>query len=390
MAGAGGMTTSGSAQPDPRPVIRPVIRLFLCGDVMIGRGIDQVLTHPCDPVLYESHVRSATDYVRLAEDANGPIPRHADPSYIWGAALDRWNVERSDARIVNLETSVTRSSDHAAKGINYRVSPENASCLAAASIDCCILANNHVLDWGYRGLSETLATVSGLGIGTAGAGRNLDEASAPAQLYFHGKGRVLIFSFAAHSSGVPRGWAATRDSPGVNFLGDLSPATIARIRAQVERLRRPADVVVISIHWGSNWSYEIPDDQRRFAHALIDDVGVSIVHGHSSHHAKGIEIYRNRLILYGCGDFLNDYEGIAGYEEYRDDLALMYFAGIDATGDVAGLDIFPLQIRNFRLAPPSGQDVEWLQQRLDRECRRLGTRVTLDAAGRLVVACEHS
>jgi poly-gamma-glutamate capsule biosynthesis protein CapA/YwtB (metallophosphatase superfamily) len=380
------MATSGSTQRDSRPVIR----LFLCGDVMIGRGIDQVLAHPCDPVLYESHVRSAMDYVRLAEEANGPIPRPADPSCIWGAALDHWDLEKPDARIVNLETSITRSSDYAPNGINYRVSPENANCLAAAAIDCCMLANNHVLDWGYDGLSETLAALSGLGIRTAGAGRNLSEASAPAQLYFHGRGRVLIFSFAAHSSGVPRGWAATRDLPGVNFLGDLSPATIDRIGGQIERLRRPADVIVVSIHWGPNWSYAIPDDQRRFAHALIDDIGVSIVHGHSSHHAKGIEIHRNRLILYGCGDFLNDYEGIGGYEEYRGDLALMYFAGVDAAGDVAGLDIVPLQVRNFRLAQPSSQDVEWLQHRLDRECRRLGTRVTPNAAGRLVLDREHT
>jgi poly-gamma-glutamate synthesis protein (capsule biosynthesis protein) len=386
MAGAGGMAASDSAQRDARPVIR----LFLCGDVMIGRGIDQVLAHPCDPVLYESTVRSAIGYVRLAEEANGPIPRPADPSYIWGAALHQWDVEKPDARIVNLETSVTRSGDYAAKGINYRISPENAGCLAAAAIDCCVLANNHVLDWGYDGLTETLATLSGLGIRTAGAGRNLSEASAPAQLYFSGRGRVLIFSFAAQSSGVPRGWAATRDSPGVNFVGDLSPATIDRIGEQIRRLRRPADVIVVSIHWGPNWSYAIPDDQRRFAHALIDDIGVSIVHGHSSHHAKGFEIYHHRLILYGCGDFLNDYEGIGGYEEYRADLALMYFASIDAAGDVAGLDVIPLQIRNFRLAQPSSQDVEWLQQRLDRECRRLGTRVVLNAAGRLVLACEHT
>ena len=380
------MAISGSTQRDSQPAIR----LFLCGDVMIGRGIDQVLAHPCDPVLYESHVHSAMDYVRLAEESNGPIPRRADPSYIWGAALDQWDLEKPDARIVNLETSVTRSGDYAPKGINYRASPENANCLAAAAIDCCVLANNHVLDWGHAGLSETLATLSRLGIKTAGAGRNLSEASAPAQLYFPGKGRVLIFSFAVPSSGVPQGWAATSDSPGINFAGDLSPATIARIRAQIERLRRPADVIVVSIHWGPNWSYAVPDDQRRFAHALIDDIGVSIVHGHSSHHAKGFEVYRNRLILYGCGDFLNDYEGIGGYEEYRADLALMYFANVDAAGDVAGLDIVPLQIRNFRLARPARRDVEWLQQRLDRECRRLGTRVMLNAAGRLALVREHA
>jgi poly-gamma-glutamate synthesis protein (capsule biosynthesis protein) len=54
---------------------------------MLGRGIDQILPHPCDPQLYESFLESAADYVRLAEDTNGPIPRNVDFSYIWGAAL---------------------------------------------------------------------------------------------------------------------------------------------------------------------------------------------------------------------------------------------------------------------------------------------------------------
>ncbi len=381
------MAKSISMQPDSRPVIR----LFLCGDVMIGRGVDQVLAQPCDPALHELYVQSALDYVRLAEEANGPIPRRADPPYIWGAALDQWRLAKPDGRIINLETSITRSNDYAFKGINYRVSPENANCLAAAAIDCCVLANNHVLDWGRAGLSETLATLHHLGIRTTGAGRNLDEASSPATLDFPNKARILIFSFAVPSSGVPRGWAASSDSPGVNFLRDLSPASIAKISKQIARVRRPADAILVSIHWGSNWGYEIPDDQRRFAHALIDDIGVSVVHGHSSHHAKAIEVYRDRLILYGCGDFLNDYEGIGGYEEYRADLALMYFVEVDpVSAEVLRLEIIPLVIRNFRLEQPSRADVEWLQQRLDRECRGFGTGVMLNGAGRLVLVSKRS
>jgi poly-gamma-glutamate capsule biosynthesis protein CapA/YwtB (metallophosphatase superfamily) len=373
------------------PELLPVIRLFLCGDVMIGRGIDQVLAHPCDPALHEGYAHSAMDYVSLAEAANGPIPRHADPWYVWGAALDEWTRAQPDGRIINLETSVTRSDDYISKGINYRVSPDNAECLAAAAVDCCVLANNHVLDWGRAGLSETLATLARLGIKTAGAGRNLGEAAAPALLDFHRKGRVLVFSLAFSSSGVPWSWAATRESSGVYVLSDLSLSGVVRFAEQVERLRRPGDVILVSIHWGSNWGYGIADAEQQFAHALIDDAGVSIVHGHSSHHPKGIEVYRDRLILYGCGDFLNDYEGIRGYEEYRGDLALMYFAGVDAaSAAVVSLEIVPLQIRNFRLVRPSSQDVEWLQQTLDRESRRFGARVVLDAPGRLVLSHDNS
>jgi poly-gamma-glutamate synthesis protein (capsule biosynthesis protein) len=65
-----------------------MVRLFLCGDVMCGRGVDQVLAHPCSPEIYEDYMRSAEDYVLLAEQANGPIPRRNHSFYIWGAALN--------------------------------------------------------------------------------------------------------------------------------------------------------------------------------------------------------------------------------------------------------------------------------------------------------------
>ena len=116
---------------------------------------------------------------------------------------------------------------------------------------------------------------------------------------------------------------------------------------------------------------------------------VSIVHGHSSHHPKALEIYRNRLILHGCGDFLNDYEGIRGYEEFRGDLALMYFASVDpANADLIALEMVPLRIRRFQLVPASRQDVDWLQQTLDRESRAFGVRVTLAPDRKLTLSWD--
>jgi poly-gamma-glutamate synthesis protein (capsule biosynthesis protein) len=250
------------------------VRIFLCGDVMTGRGIDQILPHPCAPVLHESYVHSAIDYVRLAEEVNGPIPRRAGPSYIWGAALDEFERKRPDIRLVNLETSITCSERFAPKGINYRMNPDNADCLKAANIDCCALANNHVLDWGSAGLLDTLASLERLQIKTAGAGRNLGEAVAPAAVDLPDKGRVLVFSFASVTSGTPHSWAATRDMPGVNHLTDLSEASVLRVAEQVRALAQPHDVVIVSLHWGPNWGYEIADEQRQFALMLIDRAGV--------------------------------------------------------------------------------------------------------------------
>jgi poly-gamma-glutamate synthesis protein (capsule biosynthesis protein) len=357
------------------------VTLLLCGDIMPGRGVDQTLPYPCAPVLYEPYVRDARRYVELAEAANGPIPKPVEFSYIWGDALEELEAWAPDVRLVNLETSVTRSGDYwVGKNIHYRMSPENAACLTAAKIDCCVLANNHVLDWGGPGLLETLETLSGAGITTAGAGRNADEAARPSALKVPAKRRILVFGFGTPSSGIPDDWAATEARPGINWLPDLSERTAERVADQIRTQRQPGDLVVFSIHWGANWGYEVPQAQQAFAHRLIDAGMADVVHGHSCHHPKGIEVYRGQPILYGCGDFLNDYEGISGYEEFRSELVLAYFVIVDAaSGNLSRLAMVPFRTRRFRLERARGEDAEWLQKVLDRESRKLNTRVHLTA-----------
>lgn len=362
------------------------LTLFLCGDVMTGRGLDQVLPHPSDPRLHESVMASALGYVRLAERAHGPIPRPVSFDYIWGDALDVWRQVAPDVRIVNLETSVTTSGEWLDKGINYRMHPKNVPCLEAAAIDACTLANNHVLDWGEAGLAETLDVLERAGIATAGAGRTPAAAAAPAILDVDDAARVIVFAFGTVTSGIPRGWAAASRRPGVNLLSDLSTATAERIGARVAAVKRSGDLVVASIHWGGNWGYRIPAAHRTFAHALVERAGVDIVHGHSSHHPLGIEVHHGKPILYGCGDFLNDYEGIEGHDAFRGELVLMYFVDFDVTaGHLARLRMTPLEIRRFRLRRSSAADAEWLRGVLDREGRPLGTRVHRQGDGTLDV-----
>lgn len=369
----------------------PAVTLFLCGDVMTGRGIDQVLPHPCGPQLYEPAVSDARDYVSLAEAVNGPIARPVDFAYVWGDILAELEQMAPDVRIINLETAVTDSEDYSPKGINYRMHPDNIPCITAAGIDCCALANNHVLDWGAAGLEDTLATLQRAGLKHAGAGRNLNEAQAPAIMPMPGKGRVLVFSFGSETSGIGWDWGASETRPGVNLLPDLSAATVDAIAERVSHLKQPGDIVVASIHWGGNWGYDIPTAQRVFAHALIDGAKIDVLHGHSSHHVKGIEVYKQRPIIYGCGDFLNDYEGISGYEGYRDDLGLMYFPRLNPqSGQLLKLEMTPTRIRKLQLGRASNKEAAWLADVLNREGRPLGTRVTLDENNRLILHWEGS
>jgi len=359
--------------------------LFLCGDVMLGRGVDQILPHPGEPHLHEQYVSSARDYVALAERINGPIPRPVDFTYVWGDALAELRRAKPQVRIINLETSVTTSRDHQPKGINYKMNPANIGCLTAAGVDCCVLANNHVLDFGRSGLLETLETLKNAGISSAGAGHDTAEAQAAAAIPTTGGKRVVVFAFGCASSGISPAWAADSETPGVNLLRDLSVRTVSTIADRVKALRQPDDLLVASIHWGGNWGYSIGRDEVRFAHALVDDAGFDVVHGHSSHHPKAIEIYRGRPILYGCGDFINDYEGIAGYEEFRSELTLMYLPQFDgAGGGLIELRLAPFRISRFRLQRASREEAAWLCDTLDRESAKFGTGVSVKGDGSLL------
>ena len=419
------------------------VTLFFSGDVMTGRGIDQILPNPVDPRLYESYVKDASVYVRLAERATGRIDKPVSYSYIWGDAIDVWEEMEPAARIINLETSITSHDvPWPGKGINYRMHPGNVEVLTSAGIDFCSLANNHTMDWGQEGLLETLRTLENASIGYAGAGVDLSEAGKPAiietgqsrvneagkpAIIETGQSRVIVFAFGSVTAGVPLSWAAgsgnraagagsredgavsrakgsegwaddlgnreagsgsqaadqerqaavsgswadgsgslaagsgsraadsgSREaglgSAGLNVLPGMHDEAVSLISRQVDAVKQPGDIVVFSIHWGSNWGYDIPASHREFARKLIDNAGVDVVHGHSSHHPMGIEVYRDRLIIYGAGDFINDYEGISGREEYRGELTLMYFPCIDPSdGSLVSMTMVPMQIRNFRI-----------------------------------------
>jgi poly-gamma-glutamate synthesis protein (capsule biosynthesis protein) len=366
-----------TVKPEKRKKVN--VRIFLSGDVMTGRGIDQVLPDPVNPVIYEPYMKSASGYVALAEEIHGHIPKPVSYEYIWGDTLAELQRFSPHLRIINLETSITRRASYwPGKGIHYRMSPGNINCLSAAKIDYCSLANNHILDWDYEGLRETLESLDGAGIGRGGAGMNIREAKKPFIHTIKGKGRIIILSYGMETSGIPFQWAAGKDRPGVNLLKDFSGGAISNIKKIIKKIEREDDIILFSIHWGGNWGYEIPQDQRDFAHRLIDEAGIDIVHGHSSHHFKGIEVYKNRAIIYGAGDFINDYEGISGKEEYRGDLSLIYLLTLDPeSGELVEMRLVPMQMKRFRLNNAESGDVSWVVEKLNSEGKRFGTGVEM-------------
>jgi poly-gamma-glutamate synthesis protein (capsule biosynthesis protein) len=263
--------------------------------------------------------------------------------------------------------------------------PDNVSCLTVARPDACALANNHVLDFGVAGLAETLDTLGTAGLRAVGAGPDEDAAWRPARLPA-GDRRVLVWSAAAPSSGTPATWAATAERAGVALLADVSEASADAFAERIRQVRQPGDLVVVSVHWGQNWGYDIPPGDVRFAHRLID-AGVDVVHGHSSHHPRPIEVYRGKLVLYGCGDLIDDYEGIGGYAEYRAELRLLYFAALEpGTGRLLTLRMVPMRVRQMRLCRADPSDARWLRDTLHGISQPFGTRIVLEPDGTLRVS----
>src|SRR5439155_8496045 len=127
------------------------------------------------------------------------------------------------------------------------------------------------------------------------------------------------------------------------------------------------------LHWGRNRGYEIPREQIRFARHVIEK-GVAVLNGHSSHRVRAIEVFKSRLILYGCGDFITDYEGISGYETFRGDLALMYLVELESTtGEVINARLVPMQMRRFRLERASTADAKRMCNLMSELGERFGT-----------------
>ncbi|MFQ6396437.1 CapA family protein [Nocardia sp. KC 131] len=363
------------------------VTVLLGGDVMLGRGVDQILPHPGVPILRERYVGDARTYVELAEQANGPIPQPVDFSWLWGDALPMLETLAPEVRLLNLETAITADGEFAdRKGIHYRMHPDNLPALTAIRPDVCALANNHILDFGCRGMKDTIDALAAAGIHGVGAGADAETAHRPAVLTVRDEHRAVIASVASRSSGVPGSWAALHDRPGVWLIDDSSARRAADdIAAQVLAHKHTGDITVVSVHWGPNWGYGVGLSEIQFAHRLID-AGIDVVHGHSSHHPRPIEIYRDRLILYGCGDVIDDYEGIRGYESYRAELRLLYIASIHpGGGELAALRMLPFRVRRLRLERAARVDAQWLRTTIEHISRRFRIRVVPGPEDLLIV-----
>jgi poly-gamma-glutamate capsule biosynthesis protein CapA/YwtB (metallophosphatase superfamily) len=264
-------------------------------------------------------------------------------AYPWGNTLPL--MKAHDLNIINLETTLTTSRQKVPKVFNFKANPDRVKCLTEAKIDIANLANNHILDFDAEGLTETVRMLDEAGIKHVGAGKNSKEAKSPV-IIIKKEIRIGIIGMTDNEPG----WKASNEKPGTNFLevGNISEA-----KPQIQTIRNHVDVLILTLHWGPN-KREFPNGKFiHFAHELIES-GVDIIHGHSAHIFQGIEVYKEKPILYDTGDFIDDY----AVDPYlRNDYSFLFEVELEKNR-IEKLTLIPVVINNMQVNKASKKDFQ--------------------------------
>ncbi|KAK4940265.1 hypothetical protein LTR10_019585 [Elasticomyces elasticus] len=372
--------------------------LLLLGDYMIGRLIDALLPTSIARQSPESDPEDAANTVDTYILRRNPELKSYNYLSPWGNAVDL--VRKSDLVLANLETALTTSQKRwPDKVFNYRSHTDNVKCLSEVGMvggrGYVSLANNHTLDWCKEGLLETVQTLADNQIEFAGAGRTKEEAATPGILRLGDKWTVKCWSFADH----PADWKAVDEFNLIDYSSESRDLMRSQIMAQdseQENSQMTVGLKVVSMHWGPNYRWLPAKEIVDTAHWLIDECDVDIIHGHSSHHIQGVEVYKGKLIVYGCGDFVDDY---AVDKDFRNDLSAAWRITVSEAEDsshgnwprleVKKLEVFPNRIQRFQahLLEIDDKDHKWIETKFRELCAQFGTRVDADLGpqGQIVV-----
>lgn len=288
--------------------------------------------------------------------------------YPWGNVLPL--LRKNDINIINLETTLTKSTKKVPKVFNFKADPDKVQTLKEANIDVVNLANNHILDFSEEGLIETISVLDKAGIKHTGAGIN-KEAIKPVIII---KKNVTI-GVIGYTDNEAR-WEAT-DKPGTNYakVGDIK-----KIEPEIKKLRDKVDILIFTIHWGPNNRKRPTLLFRKFAHNVID-LGVDIFHGHSAHIFQGIEIYNDKLILYDTGDFVDDYYVTPSL---RNDQSFLYLVDVNKSG-IKKVELISVLISNMQVNRATEENYRETVDRVIQLSKEFGTEIIETEKGVYVV-----
>ena len=262
---ASGSTNAASASPGPAQPV--TARVVSGGDVMPDRSVEQYA------------------------NANGPDAVLEDIAPV---------LEKGDAAWVNLEgVTSTLGEPKTEKVYTFEGPPSFAPALARAGINVVTMGNNHSVDYGRAALRDTIARLEKAGVQVVGAGKDFDDAHAPA-IVTTASGATV--GFLGYSDVWWPGFEATKSHAGVAqaFTG------IGRMKKDIRELSARVDYVVVGFHWGYEYQHYPVSQQTTEGHAAID-AGADLVIGHHPHVLQGFETYKRRLIAYSLGDLVFDH-----------------------------------------------------------------------------------
>ncbi len=305
----------------------PPIHIGFVGDVMIGRMVNELL--------------------------------RAQPNHnLWGTMLPI--MQQQNLVVCNLETALTTNNQPVPKVFNFKSDPAHVAVLKQANISIVNIANNHVLDYGLTGFEETLKTLKQANIASVGAGMNDVEARKPYLFTINGT-RFAIFGATDNEPT----WIAGPHKPGTDYIavGD------AQLLAAIKMHKPLVDILIVTLHWGPNMREYPSQNFIDYAHAMID-AGADLIAGHSAHVVQGIEQYKNKLILYDMGDFIDDY---AIDDKLRNDLTALFSIMVE-NKKITQLSIIPARITDMTVNRAEGGEAQQIMNLIMKRSQGFGTK----------------
>lgn len=208
-------------------------------------------------------------------------------------------LSKADLTLVNLETAITtRGTPAPGKQYTFRAPPAGMTALKRAGVDVATMANNHALDYGQQGLTDTLAASASTGLPVIGIGTDADAAFAPYRVTIKGQRIAVIGATQVLDSNLAAAWTAGPGKPGLASAKDEP-----RLLAAVQAARASSDTVVVDLHWGQELHNCPLGRQQSLARDLVA-AGADVIIGSHAHVLLGGGYLDGAYVDYGLGNFV--------------------------------------------------------------------------------------
>jgi poly-gamma-glutamate capsule biosynthesis protein CapA/YwtB (metallophosphatase superfamily) len=242
--------------------------LIFVGDIMLDRGV-------------ELKIKNAS-----TSDFTFPFQKIAQ------------ELKPADIVFGNLESVISDKGEKVGSIYSFRADPKAIEGLTYAKFNILSVANNHALDYTRKALEDTFLRLKTAGIDYVGGGKNATEAGAPVIKEVNG----TKFAFLAYTNLCPLSWKATAENAGINCLADDD---LENYEKEITQAKKIADIVIVSLHAGNEYSQTLNNFQTDFVKGAID-AGADLVVGHHPHVVQKYEQYKDKWIFYSLGNFVFD------------------------------------------------------------------------------------